>query len=188
MLRSCLKAAQIDGHIDALPLLGVKAPRTYSRQPAVLTLGDASLSIETLATLWYGEYRPSSGELSYVSAGHPAPILTVHGDPARLLAEASAPPLGVGLAHQHAANATETLPPGSVLVAYSDGLVERRRSDIEEQLAALQRVVTDACDPARADTAKDIAANILDALVPDLDRAEDDVCVLVVMRGALRAS
>ncbi|MDP9395769.1 MAG: SpoIIE family protein phosphatase [Actinomycetota bacterium] len=147
-----------------------------------------SLQIETLATLWYGEYRPSRGELTYVSAGHPPPVLTVHGDPARLLAEASAPPLGVGLAHQHAANDTETLPPGAVLVAYSDGLVERRRTDMEEQLAALQRVVTAACDPAKVGTAKDIAADILNALVPDLDRAEDDVCVLVVMRRGPRAT
>jgi serine phosphatase RsbU (regulator of sigma subunit) len=147
-----------------------------------------SLEIETLATLWYGEYRPSTGELTYVSAGHPPPVLTVHGDPARLLAEASAPPLGVGLAHQHAANDTETLPVGAVLVAYSDGLVERRRVDIEQQIAALQRVVTVACNPARIGTAKDIAGDILDALVPDIDRAEDDVCVLVVMRRGHQAA
>lgn len=145
-----------------------------------------SLEIETLATLWYGEYRPSAGELTYASAGHPPPVLTVHGDPARLLAAASAPPLGVGLAHQHAANETETLPPGAVLVAYSDGLVERRRTDIEEQLAALQSVVTAACDPARVGTA--IAADILHALIPNLERAEDDVCVLVVMRAGPRAA
>ena len=161
-------------------------PQARRRFPRLRVRLDAyweGLNIETLATLWYGEYRPSTGELTYVSAGHPPPVLTVHGDPARLLAEASAPPLGVGLAHRHAANDTETLPPGSVLVAYSDGLVERRRTDIAEQLAALQVVVTAACDPAKDGTAKDIATDILNALVPDLDRAEDDVCVLVVMRS-----
>ncbi len=140
------------------------------------------LGIETLATLWYGEYRPSTGELTYVSAGHPPPVLTVHGDPTRLLALASAPPLGVGLAHEHAANDTEVLPVGAVLVAYSDGLVERRKIDIEEQIAALQHVVTVASDPARAGSAKEIAGHVLDALVPDPERAEDDVCVLVVVR------
>jgi len=71
-------------------------------------------------------------------------------------------------------------------VAYSDGLVERRRTDIEEQLAALQSVVTAACDPARVGTA--IAADILHALIPNLERAEDDVCVLVVMRAGPRAA
>ena len=30
VLRSCLKAAQIDGHLGELPLLGVKMPRSYS--------------------------------------------------------------------------------------------------------------------------------------------------------------
>ena len=118
-------------------------------------------------------------------AGHPPPVLTVHGDPTRLLALASAPPLGVGLAHEHAENDTEVLAVGSVLVAYSDGLVERRRIDIEEQIAALQSVVSAACDSTRAGGAREIASEILDALVPDpdrADRAEDDVCVLVFVR------
>ena len=38
---------------------------------------------ESLATLWYGEYRPSTGRLTYGSAGHPPPVLTCHGDPTR---------------------------------------------------------------------------------------------------------
>lgn len=143
------------------------------------------LDIETLATLWYGEYRPSTGELTYVSAGHPPPVLTVPGDGARLLALASAPPLGVGLAHQHAANDTEVLPVGSVLVAYSDGLVERRSIDIDSQIDALRHVVTVACDPAPEGGAHAIAGHVLTALVPDPDRAEDDVCVLVLVRRAL---
>jgi serine phosphatase RsbU (regulator of sigma subunit) len=152
---------------------------------AVVTALDAyweGLGLETLATLWYGEYRPSTGELAYVSAGHPPPVLTVHGDPARLLAKASVPPLGVGVAREHVAAETDVLPFGAVLVAYSDGLVERRRTDLEEQIGALQHVVTAACDPARAGSARQIAGDILDALVPDPDRAEDDVCVLVVVR------
>lgn len=69
-----------------------------------------------------------------------------------------APPLGVGFAHAHAANA-------------ADG-----------QIAALQQVVTDACDPARVGTAREISEDILGALVPDVDPSEDDVWVLVVMR------
>jgi len=162
----------------------VRKTATEQRGPvAVVAALDAyweSLDIETLATLWYGEYRPSTGELTYVSAGHPPPVLTVHGDPARLLALASAPPPR-GRARAPA-NATEVLPLGAVLVAYSDGLVERRRADIDEQLAALQHVVTVACDPARAGSAKTIAGEVLNALVPEPERAEDDVCVLVVMR------
>ena len=52
VLRSCLKAAQIDGHLGELPLLGVKMPRSYSRQPAVLTLTEAFAMIEFAPSAW----------------------------------------------------------------------------------------------------------------------------------------
>ena len=52
LLRSCLKAAQIDGHLHELPLLGVKSPRTYSRQPAVLTLGEALEMVDGAPAAW----------------------------------------------------------------------------------------------------------------------------------------
>ena len=136
---------------------------------------------EQYATLWYGEYRPSTGTLAYASAGHPPPALRSH-DGVLLLAEADAPSLGTGLAHAAAAEHVQVLPPGAVLVAYSDGLIERRGADFDDQLALLASVVDRACDPASAGTPESIAAAILDALVPDPDRAEDDVCLLVVRR------
>jgi serine phosphatase RsbU (regulator of sigma subunit) len=136
---------------------------------------------EAYATLWYGEYRPSTGVLRYGSAGHPPPVLHVHPG-VRLLAEADAPLLGTGVAHPAAAEHTEHLPPGAVLVAYSDGLVERRGTHFGEQLELLAALVQRACDPARAGTSQTIAAELLDALVPDHAAAEDDVCVLVVRR------
>jgi hypothetical protein len=52
VLRSCLKAAQIDGHLGELPLLGVKMPRSYSRQPAVLTLTEAFAMIDAAPAGW----------------------------------------------------------------------------------------------------------------------------------------
>ena len=54
VLRSCLEAAQIDGHLDTLPLLGVKMPRTHSRQPTVLTLGEALAMVEAAPAQWQG--------------------------------------------------------------------------------------------------------------------------------------
>lgn len=140
--------------------------------------GDA----ESLATLWYGEYRPSTGLLTYGSAGHPPPVLSGHGNPAGLLKLADAPPLGTGLAHALARDHVEQLPPRAILVAYSDGLIERHHADFDEQLALLRDVVDVACDPTRAGTPQTIAAEILHALVPRPDQADDDVCLLVVRR------
>ena len=136
---------------------------------------------EQYATLWYGEYRPSTGTLSYASAGHPPPALRSQ-DGVLLLAEADAPSLGTGLAHAAAAEHVQVLPPGAVLVAYSDGLIERRGADFDDQLSLLTTVVDGACDPTSDSTPQSIAAAILDALIPDPDSAEDDVCLLVVRR------
>ena len=142
----------------------------------------ARLDPEAIATFWYGEYQPSSGTLTYASAGHPPPVLTCHGDPTRLLEMASTPPLGVGVAGELATEHQIVLPLGAIVVAYSDGLVERHAENLDDQLAILQRTVTAACDPDRAGSAKDIAGEILDSLLPDHDQAEDDVCLLVVRR------
>lgn len=80
------------------------------------------------------------------------------------------------------ASTTRYCPSAPILVAYSDGLVERRGTDLDDQLAPLQRVVDKACDPAAASTAQQVAASILNALIPDADHAEDDVCLLTVRR------
>ncbi len=144
----------------------------------------ARLDAESLATLWYGEYQPSTGTLTYASAGHPPPVLIWHEGPTRLLNVADAPRLGVGVAGEHVVEYHDKLVPGAVLVAYSDGLVERRGTDLEDQLNALTTVVTAACERSRTRSAHDISTDIIDALVPDPDKAEDDVCLLVVRRAA----
>ena len=143
----------------------------------------ARLEPESIATLWYGEYEPSTGTLVHASAGHPPPVLTCHGEPTRVLPVAASPPLGVGVSHELAVEHREVLPPGAVLVAYSDGLVERRDADLDDQIGLLAAAVATACDTS-AGTAADIAARVLAALVPDPDQAEDDVCLLVVSRQA----
>lgn len=158
--------------------LDLRGPASVlGRLDALLEEGDT----EEFATLWYGEYRPSTGELTYAAAGHPPPALYVHGG-VRVLAEADAPALGTGLAHTSPTEHVATLPSGAVLVAYSDGLIERRGADFDDQLALLTGVVQRACDPGRAGTPESIAVEILDALIPDPDGAEDDVCLLVIRR------
>lgn len=147
----------------------------------------ARLDAESIATLWYGEYQPSTGLLTYASAGHPPPVLTCHGDPTRLLEAATSPPLGVGIAGDLVTEHRVVLPVGAVVVAYSDGLVERHDEHLDDQLAILQRTVSAACDPAHAGTAAIIASEIMDALLPHPELARDDVCLLVIRREPLYA-
>ena len=140
------------------------------------------LETDGLATLWYAEYQPSTGTLAYASGGHPPPVLHAHGDAVRRLENASSPPLGTGVTVPLAREYREVLPLGSILVAYSDGLVERHDADIDDQIALLEGIDDRTCDPERAGTAETIAEEILTALVPDPDQAQDDVCLLVVRR------
>jgi serine phosphatase RsbU (regulator of sigma subunit) len=175
------------GALDAMRRLRSAARASALEQPGpasvLARLDDVTerAGDEQYATLWYGEYRPSTGTLTYASAGHPPPALHTHGG-VLLLAEADAPALGTGMAHAVATQHTQVLPPGAVLVAYSDGLIERRGTDFDDQLALLASVVERACDPGRAGTAETIAAEILDALVPHADGAQDDICLLIVRR------
>src|SRR5947209_13720289 len=113
----------------------------------------AQLDPEAIATIWYGEYRPSTGTLTYANAGHPPPLLTAHHEPTLLLQATTTPPLGVGVATDLATEHQQVLPIGAVLIAYSDGLVERRGLELDEQLALLTTVVTTACQPNRYATA-----------------------------------
>lgn len=165
------------------------ATRAYALQAtrpsqlvAQLDLFCSRLDPESIATLWYGEYRASTGVLTYASAGHPPPVLTAHEGPPILLARTYSPPLGVGVVGELVQEHELTLPVGAILVAYSDGLIERRGTQFDDQIALLIEVVSRACDPARQDSAEDIATKILDALVPQPEQAEDDVCLLVVRR------
>jgi serine phosphatase RsbU (regulator of sigma subunit) len=146
----------------------------------------ARLDPESIATLWYGEYQPSTGTLTYAGAGHPPPVLAGTDGLTRLLVAADAPPLGVGLSDIDVRVHVDELPVGAVLVAYSDGLVERHDGDWEVQMAMLQEVVAAACHPTRISHVSDIAGRILETLVPAPEAAQDDVCLLVVRREVER--
>jgi serine/threonine-protein kinase RsbW len=78
-----------------------------------------------LATLCYLELDPRSGTVRYASAGHPPPVLLdAEGSP-HLLDGAQSMPLCVEPSAARP-EATTQLRPGSLLVLYTDGLVERR--------------------------------------------------------------
>ena len=93
---------------------------------------------------------PYTQELTYASAGHP-PSLLVDGNAAAVsrLAHALAPPLGYVQASA-IREATVELPSGATLVAYTDGLVERRGWSIDTGIDLLASVVGSASSLAAA--------------------------------------
>jgi serine phosphatase RsbU (regulator of sigma subunit) len=98
------------------------------------------------ATLAYGEYDPRTCVLRYACAGHPPPLL-VTDRRARYLQGGRSTPLAV--TDRPRAEAELAVPPGSMLLWYSDGLVERRDSDLDAGMGLLSAVAEgiDADDP-----------------------------------------
>lgn len=83
---------------------------------------------------------PASGpwEVQWSNAGHPPPVLADGRGGSRLLETGLAPVLGVdpGLTRE---NDRTELPPGSTLLFYTDGLVERPGENIERGLTRLRQ-------------------------------------------------
>jgi PAS domain S-box-containing protein len=135
------------------------------------------LGMAQLATAIYGRITlptpAAPGALCLANAGHLPPVLRAPDGTTRLLTGAQSLLVGAALGTDRA-ELSEELPPGSLLVLYTDGLVERRGLDPDVGLERLRRAV-EAADGADADT-------ICDGLLAALDGTarDDDVALLVV--------
>ncbi|MFE9400142.1 SpoIIE family protein phosphatase [Streptomyces flavidovirens] len=155
------------------------AVRAYARLDLppheVLQLLDglaAEIDASQIATCAYAVHDPNEGRLVYASAGH-LPILVRDEDgTVRRAEDHTGPPLGTG-GWMHTSG-TIALPPGSTAVLYTDGLVERRREDIDEGVAALERALSGATG-----TPQVVCDRLIRALGVTADH-DDDVAVLVL--------
>ncbi|HET9059746.1 MAG TPA: SpoIIE family protein phosphatase [Acidimicrobiales bacterium] len=93
------------------------------------------LDLEQLVTFVYFVIDRSANEATVVSAGHLPPALIGADGNVHLLDPHSSPPLGTGTPLRRASR--HPFKPTDVLLAYSDGLVERRTENIEVGLARL---------------------------------------------------
>jgi serine phosphatase RsbU (regulator of sigma subunit)/integral membrane sensor domain MASE1 len=135
-----LRAAAAMGRLHSA--LSVLAAAPHDGPAAVLdALDRASSAIPGagLTTIGYGEYDPATCRLRYACAGHPPPLL-VTGHHARYLTGGRSRPLWA--AARPRSEATVDIPPGSTLLWYSDGLVERRDADLDAGMDRLASVAS----------------------------------------------
>ena len=129
---------------------------------------------DEMATAVFLTLDPYTRDLRYASAGHPPVVLLDLAMGECRLLGAGAPPLGFP-------NGDPTPEQGvpssasSVLIAYTDGLVERRDTGIDAGIARL----TGLAPSFPSLTAEEIADRILDE-VAGPERGQDDVALLVV--------
>ncbi|MET8849173.1 SpoIIE family protein phosphatase [Amycolatopsis sp. NPDC004625] len=128
-------------------------------------------------TVFCGILDPATGTLTYSSAGH-LPATLVHRDgSAQVLDDAGSVPLAVRIAAPRP-EATAVVPIGSLLVLYTDGLVERRRESLDD---GMDRATTVAHDTRDAELGE-LASALMDRLRP-ADGYEDDVALLLYRRS-----
>ncbi len=124
------------------------------------------------ATCVYAVYDSVEGTCEVASAGHLPPLL-VHPDGTNEFLDVSpAPPLGIGASP--IVSRTLTIEDGSLLVMYTDGLVERRTEDIDLGLQRL-RMIFNSDSPAQSleELCRAALADVYD------DHQRDDIALLV---------
>jgi serine phosphatase RsbU (regulator of sigma subunit) len=120
---------------------------------------------------------PRASTLRYSTAGHPPPLVRTPDGRVTLLDAARGAPLAAGFGPARV-DQVVAVEPGSLVVLYSDGLIERRGIPIDDRLAELTAVVraVDPGDPTGA----------ADAIVRQLGTDEeqgDDIAVLCYVTG-----
>ncbi|CAL9498674.1 hypothetical protein SUDANB95_03368 [Actinosynnema sp. ALI-1.44] len=126
----------------------------------------------SMATVGYAVIHSETGRMDLSLAGHLPPALAVPGEEARFLDAPVDPPIGYRLAVTGRHTTSVELPAGALVALYTDGLVERRDTDLDTRLELLRQSVVP--------TAPELAcARIMANLVGD-HPATDDIALLAV--------
>ena len=177
-----LSIGDVAGHgLEAAVIMGevrqaFRASALDARAPSeVLTRADRILKFRqdpAMVTAVFGIFDIASSTFTYATAGHPPPILASPGGPVQVLPGDGLP---LGLRHnEESTDWTVSIPPGSLLTLYTDGLVEYDRNVIEGERRLLVAIEGEmqrrSADPAAA----------LHETILGKRRQTDDVCILTL--------
>jgi GAF domain-containing protein/anti-sigma regulatory factor (Ser/Thr protein kinase) len=115
---------------------------------------------------------PARNELRYASAGHPPALVIEPGGSTRFLEGGRSVPLGLPFDLPRP-QANERLAAGSILVVYTDGLVERRDESLDRGLERLAEIAS----RVRAGSLTEISDALLELVADD---RHDDVALLTI--------
>ncbi|GAA3682105.1 SpoIIE family protein phosphatase [Lentzea roselyniae] len=158
-LRSALRAYALD-YPDPAEVLG-KLDRKASH-----------FEHETMATVAYAVIDTGAHRMSLAVAGHLPPVVALPGGEARFADVRVDPPIGFALGSTGRRSTTVELPPGALVVLYTDGLVERRGQDLDAGLERLRGVVT----PTGAEA---VCIQVMATMVGDRP-ATDDIALVAI--------
>jgi PAS domain S-box-containing protein len=159
--RTALRAYVLDGHPPAAAIRRVDRLLRESGRPELITMFHLGL-------------EPATGHAEYVRAGHLPGLLRLPDGEVRELAGTGTPPLGIFERIDYEVHTVE-VPAGSLLLLYTDGLIERRDGDLRAAMVRLGEVLA-----AGPDTAEECLQNVLGEF--QADDVPDDVAILVMGR------
>ncbi|MFF5172169.1 PP2C family protein-serine/threonine phosphatase [Micromonospora sp. NPDC000089] len=162
--------AQLRTVLNTLFRTGVPLADVFPRLTGLLGVG-------FLGTCLAMVLDPAAGEVTVARVGHPHPVLLRPGRPPETVFTGNSLPLG--LVQEPVPLTRVPFGPGDLLVAYTDGLVERRDQAYDAGVTALHEVIV----PVRDQPAEAIA----DAILTKLSGSDDDQA-LVVIRHAGRGA
>ncbi|MFB6644165.1 SpoIIE family protein phosphatase [Streptomyces chartreusis] len=178
--RTALVIGDVMGHgIHAAAVMGQlrTSVRTLARRDTppdqVLRSLDATvadLGDNEMATCLYAVHDPADGSCVIARAGHPPPVVADALGAVAFLDGPAGPPLGVG--GQDGEMQEVVLAPHSLLVIYTDGLIEARGTDLDQGMLRLARELRHPEHPLDR-----VCDDLLAHLMPEV--ADDDVAVLL---------
>ena len=130
-----------------------------------------------MTTVAYAQIDVRDGATRYACAGHPPPVLVDPGAAARFAEDGRSTPLDAFAPGGARPEGPARLPPGAMIVLYSDGLVERRDRPLQTGLDELLVTVDGLRDAPVGELVSSLAAEVEDGSRPD------DVCVLALRLG-----
>ena len=168
-IEAAARMTQIRGTINALVSLH------SNNLEHLFDLAEQQLNLparDFVATLAVHVIDTETNTIRYVSAGHPPALLVDTNGATTFLEDGRRPVLGVG---GHVPQTAEvTFAPGSILVAYTDGLVEQHR-DFEQGL----KLLSDTVQAMQGRTAREISNEL--ATMIEIN-APDDVAYTIICR------
>jgi serine phosphatase RsbU (regulator of sigma subunit) len=134
----------------------------------------------SFATCMYAEWDADLRTCTFVGAGHPPPLVRgADGPAARVSLTTAGLPLGLGPGRYEPTVLHLTEP--TLLLLYSDGLVESRSRDIDQGITALARALdagaAEVPDVARPDALPSLCRRLLEGSGPD-EVADDRTLLL----------
>ena len=159
-LRSALRAYAFDGHSPGSLLERMNLFMNGLRDRGMATVGLVSVD-------------PVGKRIRYAKAGHPPALMVAPGGDVSWLDDAAGVPLGI-MDDAEYAEGECSLEPGSVLVLYTDGLIELRGESLDRGFERLEAAARTGPEDADA-----LVEHMLEHTLADPD-VDDDVTLLVL--------